>query len=366
MTRWPLLLCILLAFALGAAACGDDGEGGSSDSPDQILSETFGKDKDVKSGRLGLDVRIATKGIPSLTQPVSLRLSGPFASVGQDQLPKFALTAEIEANGQTFSGGATSTGDKGYLSFMGQNYQLGKELFDQFKKGYADQAKCNRDKGGGGVTLSSLGVDPRRWLTDVKKVGGEEVGGAQTTHLTAGVDVPKMLEDVNRVLGRTDLQKSDPCATSDTAQPDKTAPRQLSADERKQIADAVKSARVDLWSGDDDRILRRINVALQLADKTRSGDVKFDLTLGDINKEQTIEEPENAKPLEELSQSLGGAIPGLGGTGSSGSGSSGGGSTGSSGSSGSAGGASSEYLQCVQSAGQDVAKLQQCADLVNK
>src|SRR4051812_3543286 len=132
MTRWPLLLLVLVASAFGLAACGGDDKNGSSDSPDKVLADTFGKDKDVKSGRLGVDVRIDTKGIPNLTQPVSLRLNGPFESTKPNELPNFNLTAEIEANGQTFSGGAIATDKAGYLNFMGQNYELSKELYDQF------------------------------------------------------------------------------------------------------------------------------------------------------------------------------------------------------------------------------------------
>src|SRR5829696_1123800 len=113
MTRWPLLLLVLVASALGLAACGGDDSSGSSDSADKILADTFGKDKDVKSGRLGLNLDIATKGIPNLTQPVTLRLDGPFASTKPNELPQFALTAEIEANGQSFSGGAIATEDAG-------------------------------------------------------------------------------------------------------------------------------------------------------------------------------------------------------------------------------------------------------------
>ena len=53
----------------------------------------------------------------------------------------------------------------------------------------------------------------RRWLTDAEKVGEEEVGGAETTHITGKVDVPKFLEDVNRILARSNpQQQTDPCA----------------------------------------------------------------------------------------------------------------------------------------------------------
>lgn len=361
MTRRPLVVLVVLACVPALVACGDD-KGGSSASAEAILKDTFGQNKDVKSGRLDVKLRIDTQNVPSITQPVSIGLSGPFASTGAASLPKFDLRADLDVNGQRLSGGAVSTGEQGFLLFQGQAYEMGKELYDQFRKGYADQAKCNKSKGSG-VSLSSLGVDPQRWLTGVKKVGSQDVGGVQATHLTAGVEMPALLDDVNRVLGRTDL-KSDPCAGP--GQPDKTAPQQLSSTERKKILDTVKSARVDLWSGDDDRILRRMNVVVKLSDGRQSGDLSFDVAIGAINAQQSIDAPKDAKPLSALTGQLGGQIPGLSGaTGSSGASGSGGASASGSGS-GSSGGTSSQYLDCVNGAGQDVAKLQQCADLIGK
>jgi hypothetical protein len=350
MTRWPVLILVLLVSALGLAACGDD-SGGSGDSADAILQDTFSGDKDVKSGRLDVKLNIDAKGVAELTQPVAISLNGPFESTGGGSLPKFSLTADIDVNGQRLSGGAVSTGDAGFLLFQGQAYQLDKALYDQFKKGYADQAKCNEEEGGG-VSLESLGVDPRRWLTNVEKVGTEEVGGAETTHLSGTVDVPRMLDDVNTVLGKADTQ-SDPCA-EEGSQPTEKAPQQLSEAEKKKIAESVKSARVDLWSGDEDRILRRMNIAVDLVDGKQSGTVKFDLTIGAINEEQTIEAPKDAKPLSDLTGQLGGQIPGLGSGAATPGGSSG------------SGGTASQYTQCVQEAGQDVKKLQACAELIGR
>jgi hypothetical protein len=363
MHRRPLTLLVLLAFALGIAACGGD-DGGGGDSPDEILAKTFGEDKDVKSGRIDLKLRINAKGVAQLQQPVSLGVNGPFASTKPNELPRFALSADLEVGGQQLSGGAVSTGDAGFLLFQGQAFELGKDLFEQFRKGYADQAKCNENESGS-VSLKSLGVDPQRWLSEAQTVGSEEVGGVNATHLTAKVDVPRLLEDVNRVLGRSDLQR-DPCAEESEKQPEQPAPQQLSEEERKQIAEAVKEVKVDLWSGEDDRILRRINVQLKLSDGRRSGDLSLDFALGAVNAEQRIDAPEGARPLSELTGQLGGQLPGLGGGGAQpgtpapepapapGTPSPG------------AQGGGSAYDQCVQEAGADVGKLQQCAELVGQ
>jgi hypothetical protein len=367
-----LVLVALCACALGLAACGGD----DSDSSDAaaILDETFGEGKDVKSGRLDLSFRLNAKGLQNVNGPIGLRLSGPFQSAGKAQLPRFDFQVALDASGQSLTAGAVSTGGKGFVKFQDQAYVLSDELYEQFKKGYAEQAKCAEDRGEEGVSFRSLGIDPARWLENPETAGTEDVGGTSTTHITAGIDVPVLLEDVNRILGRTDSQQSDPCADEQPqeGQPEREGSRQLSEQDREQIANAVKDARVDVWTGEEDRILRRINITLRFevpedqrdrAGGLQSGDLRFDMTIGALNEDQEIAEPKDAKPLEELLAQFGGQVPGLGGGSGSGSG---GGGTGGSGSTGGTGAQGSEYQQCVQEAGADVVKLQQCSELIGQ
>jgi hypothetical protein len=337
--RLPLLFCLLLC-TFGAAACGDDG-GGDVD-VDKVLQQTFGEDKDINSGRLDVNLRLDANGLAQLKGPVSARLAGPFVNPDSDELPRFDFEADLNAGGQSIRAGATSTGDKGFISFQGQAYQLSDELYQQFKTGYAQEAKkSSADKDG--VSFKSLGIDPQSWLTDPKSEGTDDVGGAKTIHISTGIDVPKLLEDVNRILARAEKIQGDKA-------------RQLTEAERKQISDAIKDAKLDLWTGEKDKILRRLNVKLQFevpeasrqqANGLTSGTISFDLGLGGINDEQTIRTPENAKPLEQLIGSLSGQ------------------GSGSAGSSDAPPGSSSEYDKCVEAAGADISKLQECAGLAD-
>src|SRR3712207_3173038 len=137
MSRWPVLLIVLVVSAVGLVACGgDDGEDAD---PAALLKETFGEGKDVKSGRLDLSLRINAKGIEQLAGPVTIALRGPFQSQGADKLPKFDFDAEINSGGQAFKAGAVSTEDKGFLKFQGTTYSVPEELYKQFKDGYAQQ-----------------------------------------------------------------------------------------------------------------------------------------------------------------------------------------------------------------------------------
>lgn len=312
MHRPLLVLFALLICAFAVAACGGGDDGGDVD-VDEVLRQTFGEDKDIKSGRLDVSLRLDAEGLAQLRGPVTARLSGPFASTGADQLPRFAFEVEANLAGQALKAGATSTGEAGFLSFQGQAYQMSDELFEQFKTGYAEEAKKGEDEDEG-VSFKSLGVDPQRWLSDPEYVDKQEVGGTETLHLRAGIDLPRLLEDVNRILGRAEQIQGQRA-------------RQLTEEERKQIEESITDADLELWTGEDDKILRRLNVRLKFdvpeerrerAQGLTGGVIAFDLALGAINDEQKISAPADARPLDELLQGLQGAQAGPGQSGSGG------------------------------------------------
>ena len=333
------LLVTLLSLGLVAGCGGDDGnEADSGTDVDQLLQETFSGSKDIRSGKLDVSLRAEGAGLQS---PISAELTGPFQSEGEKQLPRVALDASLEANGESFKAGVTNTGEKGFVSFQGTDYEISGPVYQQFKAAYEQTASTQQ-----GQSLASLGMDPRKWLTNARNAGEAEVGDADTIKITGDVDVPKLLDDINAALEKMrslGLQGSD------------QLPEQLTPEQKQQAADAVKDIGVEIYTGKDDRILRRLVVAmsLQAPGEDQPADVDFDLTLLDVNEDQEIEEPSGAKPFSDLADKLGGL--GLGGLGGGGSG-------------GGSGGASQEnlekYSQCIQDAGGDTAKARKCADLL--
>jgi hypothetical protein len=76
---------------------------------------------------------------------------------------------------------------------------------------------------------------------------------------------------------------------------------------------AVENPRVEIYTGKDDQVLRRMVVDLGVDDQ-RSGTratVALDVSITDLNEDQDIAEPADAKPFSELLGQLGGL--GLGG-----------------------------------------------------
>jgi hypothetical protein len=388
-TLTPLLLVTaLVAPAAAVTACGSSSA--SSEDAQKVVNETFNGKKTVDSGKLTLDAsaKLDASGVAAqqLKDPITLKVSGPFQSRGETELPALDLDLVVSGGGQDFSAGAVSTGDKGYISYQGKDYAVPDKIFQQYKSNFAAQQK--KDKSKNQLDLAALGIDPQKWLTDPKNEGVEKVAGADTIHVSAGVNVGALLDDVDDLLKRSDQLGL-------TKQQEQQLPTKLSPSAKKQIEDSVKKAKVDIFTGKDDKTLRRLEleVAFNLPQSLRNqsqglngGDVKLNVELADLNQKQDITPPANARPWSELQQqlglsTLGGASGGGGFFGGSSSGS-GKGTTGSSGSGtsgskvgsgiGSGGGLSKadkqrtqRYLACVQKAKRPE-DVQACVSELNK
>jgi hypothetical protein len=349
----PLLLSLLAVLALAVAACGGGDKASSDTDVDKLLADTFKGNKKVESGKLDLSLRVDAKNAEGVNGPITLKVSGPFQTEGKQKLPKFKIDFAFEGAGQSIKAGLTSTGTKGFVNFQGSDYAVSDQVFKQFKAGY-EQAQKQGNKQN--QSLSSLGLDPRRWLTNPKNEGEAKVGDDDTIKITGGVDVEKLLDDVNQALRKT---------RELGVQGAQGLPSQLTDAQKKQVADAVKNPRVEIYTGKDDTILRRMVVAMGVvtpkssSSSSGSADFKLDLAISDLNEDQEISEPANAKPFDELVSQLGGlGLGGLGGASGSGSGS------GSSGSGSSNNANLEKYSKCVSEAGNDAAKARKCADLL--
>jgi len=342
--RPAVLLPLLLALVLGACGGSDGDEVSSSTDVNELLTKTFTGTKKVESGNLDLALKIEAQGGSSqLNGPVSLTLAGPFQSEGGGRLPKFKLDAGFEGAGQTVRAGATSTGDKGYLSFQGTDYVLEDAVFRQFKAGF-EQASQQGSKDR--QSFASLGMDPRKWLTSPKNEGDAVVGDDETIKITGGVDVAKLLDDVDNA-----LERASALGVAGAGQvPERLSPRQKQA-----VVDAVKDPRVEIYTGKADTILRRLVVDLGIDDKASgsTGTLAFDVKITDLNEDQDIAEPSDAKPFSELLGQLGG----LGALGGAQSDQGGGGSSG--------GQDLEEYSKCINEAGEDAAKARKCSALLS-
>ena len=356
--RRGVLLGVVVA-ALGLAACGSSSDGsGSSGSAQTLLKQTFASGKPVKSGVLGISLTLSPSGSSTLTTPISFSITGPFQSRGTGKLPQSDFTIAIAALGRKGQLGIVSTGTSGYVTLDGAAYQLPAADFQRLESGFSSVGSSGQ--GGGG--LSALGINPEHWLTNASVVGSDTINGTDTSHIRAGVNVTALLADINTLLGK---------ASSSTGT---KVPSSIPPATQQKIAAAIKNASVDVWTGKSDKVLRKLSLNLRVPVSGRlstvaggmtAAGIGFNLEYSNVNQPQTIAAPTNVKPYSQFTTKLRSVLAGI-------EGSVGGSSLGSTGATGSGSSSSSgstskiqKYSACIQSAGQDVLKMQKCASILN-
>ena len=132
-----------------------------------------------------------------------------------------------------------------------------------------------------------------------KKVGDKKVGDIETEHITGTLDVAKALDAAKQLGGSTEHGHH----------PDQAA----------QLADAVKDPTVDVWIGNDDRVVHRLAFKLngdfsKVADAQGLKGLSVDLDTTMLPADSpTITPPANPKSSQELLMAvLGGFGPALG------------------------------------------------------
>jgi len=310
------LLAALFALATAFAACGGDDGGGSDADPQEVLDKTFSTDSEIESADLDASFDITIEGEDS--GQLSATLSGPIDGSGEG-VPKFDLTATAtgEGGGQSidFEGGVTSTGDAGYVSYGGSDYELDAQTFG-FVKQIFESSEAQQDEQTSGLP------QVKTFLKDLTNEGTEDVEGAETVHISGAVDIPKLV-DTLRPFAEQAGELGGLGATSQIPSPA----------ELDQLTELVESATFDVYSGVEDDLLRRFSLAFDLQDPSGSGTatIELDIILGAVNESQDVEAPSDARPLSALLEELGvdlGALGGLGGLGGAGGGGAGGGGAG--------------------------------------
>jgi hypothetical protein len=345
--RYLLVAAMAALLAVGLIACGG-GDGGNNEDPQKVLDETFQSGKDYSTGVADLSFKLTTEGGQS--GGLDATVKGPFQTE-TGAFPQFALSADVnvEGSGQSvgFQGGLTSTGDAAYLNFQGTEYQVDAPTFDDLKQLFASaQSQSSGAEGSG--------LDPASFLTDLTNEGTEEVDGTETIHISGKADVNKL----------ADALKSAPAAAG--------APGAAQLD---QLRSSVKSADFDVYTGADDKRLRKIDgnidfepPASQTGGSAQKITIQFSLGLTDLGQTQTISAPANAQPLSALLQKYGINANALGSALGAAAATGGGSSAGATGATGTApavpsNGQTSKYLQCLsQAKGQ--AATQACSSLL--
>ena len=153
-------------------------------------------------------------------------------------------------------------------------------------------------------TLEQFGIAPWRWETEQRIVGAEELDGVPTTHIATGFTAGRILRDANTLLG---LMRS-LGITRAVGLPPAIPPAA-----RRAVVRGVTTKVGGSWIGTPDTVLRQagftMRFAVAKADRRAAGgitggSVVAKLTVTEVGKPQTIEEPTNIGSFADFELAL--------------------------------------------------------------
>lgn len=283
----PLLALFVAAAALIGVVTRSMGGSGNAHA---IVEQALSGDAAPRSGRFEADLKLSLEGPSAPSSPVTMTMKGAFAEQGKGKLPKLDLDMTARGLGQSFNAGVISTGRSMFVGFGGEHYALPDRALSRLV------AERNSTPEGAPV-LRSLGLDTAAWLENETVTGTARVGGVETTHVAADVNVERMLQDLARV-------------ASTAPRPAGVQAPEIPGAVVEQVRDAVEVAKLDVFVGRQDKVVRRVELRVAFEAKTASaaspvtGELELGLDVSDVNKPIRVEAPGNARPFSELRSGL--------------------------------------------------------------
>jgi hypothetical protein len=297
---YVLAAAAVVATSVALAACGGS-DGKSDESASAVLDEATLQGIESANVDLSLDVKAPGPEGGDL----DLSLSGPFQGEGKGNLPQFDMTAKatgtFDGKDVDFEGGAVLLPNSAYVNYEGVEYEVDPTTFSFIESTLKQaQREAGAETGSAGVAACQEEAGKLKvadFIDDGTNKGGASVGGTSTTKISGELDVPGLIDSA------LEVAESQACrAQLAAAGP---LPSTSEIDEAKEeVGDAVKTAKVDVYVGDDD-IVREIAAQVQIEPQEsgsgpKSVEVDLELKLTGVNEEQKISAPENAKPLSRL------------------------------------------------------------------
>jgi hypothetical protein len=264
-------LAYLLA-VLALAGCGGGGEESATD----ILSETADNLGEIRSGDLSLDLLFSANS----GEQQGFRLEGPIALEDGKLLARVDYT-QI-AGGNTANTTFISTGEQMFVEVDGVAYELPPKLEAEVEEATGD------------LEVEGLGdrIELGNWMRDPKLSDGGDVGGTDTDHISARLDVVNAINGLLEIAAGFGGLEAPPAVEGQAAE---------------QLRRAVEAASIDVWTGKDDRLLRRLALSIEFAPEV-PGElqsvlglaVDFELAISDPNKDVSVSAPEDVRPYSDL------------------------------------------------------------------
>jgi hypothetical protein len=254
-------------------------------SAQEVMSDTAANLGRIDSGVLTM--RMLTEATGELAGEMGFELEGPFAlPIGDESLPvaefRYTQIAGSESAEATF----LSTGERAFVEIEGQAYELPVDAL-------AEEPAAAPAAAAAGLGTLRL----NEWIRNPELSDGGEVGGVDTwkviADLNAGAAIPDLME-LSGSLGSASFLAAFEGAGSE------------------QLEQAVESSTIEIYSGKDDRLLRRLVLDIRLGLSHLEAELgeavtglanmhlRFEVEVSDIGRQVSVEAPVDALPISEL------------------------------------------------------------------
>ena len=273
-----MIRAAVVATCVVLAACGSDG------SPaEDALKATEDNLSDIRSGSLDMTL-LASSAEGREGRGVGFEMTGRFAVAGRKgSLPVADLEYTRITGDERRSTRFMSTGTAAFVEIADQAYRLTDEQV-------ADLRRRDTDEGNGGLD----GLRLEEWIED-PRIAGASRGADRITGTLDPIDALNDILELALALGAEDEE----------------LPRRLEGEAADRVRRAVRSTSATLVTGREDRVLRAVDVTIELSasDQERLRDalgrlagvrLRFDLAVANPNRPVRVAAPADAQPISEL------------------------------------------------------------------
>ena len=281
----PVLVAVLASALVLGGSCSRASEA------ERAADATADNLAEIRSGQLSFTLLSGAGDQLDQGNEVGFQLEGPFALAEPGALPVASIEYTQLSAGQRTTTLVITTGAKAYVSLGGTVYELPPEQ--------AEPLRAPKDAEEGQTsTFGALRIDD--WMKDPQLSPGEEVDGVATDRIQSEVDVVRTLNDLfsfGRQAGASQLSVPE-----------------ITGDDADQFRRVTRSATVDLLTGKDDRLLRRMAVDVRLEaavpDRVKqalgelgAAHIRFEVGLTAVNRPVDVAEPVSALPASAIPRS---------------------------------------------------------------
>lgn len=295
-------LFIFAAVAAFLVACGGGGDSvvSADEDPQAVLERAFSNESAVESAKVDASVTIEVDGEKG--GEIGIGVTGAVANAGADAPDSdltVSLDGDIDGEEIDFEAGAILTPDAGFIRLGGETYKIDPGMYEQIRGQVAQQTQGDDANADGGLFGS---LDPEAFLDDVSNEGTEDVEGVETVKISGTVDTEKALAEFQSFMDSADQLQGLGMDAPGTK-------------EFEEVREALGDVDFSIYVGSEDGIVRKMEFTAPVdpPDGDSSGNFSVSVTLADVNEEQDITAPADAKPFDELIAAIGnGALSDLG------------------------------------------------------